>query len=290
MPIHSMTGYGEQSVQTDHWEITVRLKTLNHRHLDTRISGLDRQPLLHLKVRNVIQKAFERGRVDLEVELKRARQAPALQFDAALAGKYLNQLNQIAQQLELPQAPSLEFLLGMDGVTEKVTIEEDTLWAPLAQGLELAIAQARQMRAVEGEHLGAELAQYAEALQALKDDVQARMPELKALFRQRLVERIAAWQLEVKLDDARLEEEVVLQVERCDISEELSRLDSHLAAVRAALGGGEPAGKKLDFIAQEMGREVNTIGAKVKDAEVSHLVIEMKSVLEKFREQGRNVE
>ena len=290
MPIHSMTGFGEQNILGDHWEVCIRLKTLNHRHLDTRISGLDRYPYLHLKVRNVLQQAFSRGRVDLEVELKRPKQVPSLRFDVELAEKYLEALTQIGHHLQLDQPPSLEFLLNMDGVTERITVEEENLWASLAPGLERAIEQAQRMRQKEGQHLVSELVEFITRLSQHKQTIEQRLPELKTLFRQRLLERIAALKEDIKFEEQRLEEEVILYTERGDISEELARLDSHFGAAQNALNGSEPAGKKLDFIAQEIGREINTIGSKVKDVQVSHTVIDMKSLLEKFREQVRNIE
>lgn len=290
MAIHSMTGFGEQSVQTDQWEVCVRLKTLNHRHLDTRISGLERYPHLHLKIRNVLQKAFARGRVDLEVELKRPRQVPALRFDVELAEKYLAELTQIGRQLNLNQPPSLEFLLSMDGVTERVTVEEENVWASLETSLDKAIEQACSMRREEGQHLAVAMVGFITQLNQLKDTIEQRVPELKAIFRQRLLERLDGLKEEMKFEEQRLEEEVILHVERGDISEELARLDSHFSAAQALLNGSGPVGKKLDFIAQEIGREINTIGSKVKDVNVSHTVIEMKSILEKFREQVRNIE
>jgi len=288
--IQSMTGYGEQTILTDNWEVCVRLKTLNHRHLDARINGLDRHPHLQLKVRDVLQRAFARGRVDLEVEMKRAKRVPTLRFDAELAQRYLEALNQIGHTLGLEQPPSLEFLMGMEGVTERDVVTEDTLWDSLQQGLERAVAEAQSMRVDEGKRLETQLVLFVEQLQHTAQQVAERMPSLKDDIRQRLIERIAALNDNIHIDQGRLEEEVILYAERSDISEELARLQSHFEAVEQALSADKPAGKTLDFLAQEMGREINTIGAKAKDIEISHGVVEMKTVLERFREQVRNIE
>lgn len=290
MSIQSMTGYGEQTILTDNWEVCVRLKTLNHRHLDPRISGLDRHPHLQLKVRDALQHAFARGRVDLEVELKRAKRVPTLRFDAQLARRYLEELNQVGVALGLEQPPSLEFLMGMDGVTERDVVAEDTLWESLQTGLERAVVQAQTMRVDEGKRLEAQLVLFVQQLKQTSEQVAERMPLLKDAIRQRLIERINALNDNVHIDEGRLEEEVILYVERSDISEELARLHSHFEAVEQALKADKPAGKTLDFLAQEMGREINTIGAKAKDIAISHHVVEMKTVLERFREQVRNIE
>ncbi len=290
MPVRSMTGYGEQSVLTDHWEISVRIKTLNHRHLDPRVSGLDRYPSLNLKVRDILQKSFDRGRIDLDVELKRTRQTPTLKFDPELAKQYRAELKNFSEMLDLKQEPTLEFLLSMEGVTERVMVEEDTLWTTIEPALLQSIEQVQQMRTMEGDRLEQEFHQFVGELKTITGTIGERMPELKEGFRQRLLERIEALNGNVTIDEGRIEEEVVLFVERSDISEEIARLHSHFEATNTALKSDKPAGKTLDFLAQEMGREINTIGAKSKDASVSHNVIDMKSVLEKFREQVRNIE
>lgn len=290
MPIKSMTGYGEQNVLTAEWEVCIRLKTLNHRHLDARVTGLDRFPVLQLKVRDLLQKSFARGRVDLDVEVRRAHQAPTLTFDATLARHYMEELSQFSKELGLKQQPTLELLLNMEGVTERAPVEEETLWSALEGGLEQAMQHLQQMRVREGQHLEQELCSFIERLEALTQVVAERMPKFKDAFRQRLQERVASVRTDLQLNEQRFEEEVILYVERCDISEEVARLHSHFAAVRGALAGDQPAGKVLDFLAQEMGREINTLGSKAKDVVISHHVIEMKSVLEKFREQGRNIE
>lgn len=288
--IQSMTGYGEQNVHTADWEVCIRLKTLNHRNLDARVTGLDRFPVLQLKVRDLLQKSFARGRVDLDIEVRRAHQVPTLTFDAHLARHYMEALVKFAQDLGLKQKPTLELLLNMEGVTERAPVEEETLWAALEGGLREAIVQLQQMRKQEGAHLEQELLSFIDRLQVLAQSVSDRMPQFKDAFRQRLQERVSSVRSELQLNEQRFEEEVILYVERCDVSEELARLRSHFSAVRAALAGDQPAGKVLDFLAQEMGREINTLGAKAKDVVISHNVIEMKSVLEQFREQGRNIE
>jgi uncharacterized protein (TIGR00255 family) len=285
-----MTGYGEQSTLSQHWEVCVRVKTLNLRHLETRISGLDRYPLLHLKVRDIVNKSFARGRIDLEVELRRARQAPTVQFDTELASQYLKELERMANDLGLPHGPSLEFLLGMEGVTERVMVEEESLWDSVESVLNQAIEQVHTMRADEGSRLVEELRQFIQQLCSMKDEIVKRVPELKALYYERLKERILQLNDELKLNADRLEEEVVMYIERGDISEEIARLQSHFEAVENAIDSGEPIGKRLDFLAQELGREINTIGSKSKDADISRHVIDMKSVLEQFREQVRNIE
>jgi len=288
--IHSMTGYGEQRAQNADWELTVRLKTLNHRYLDVRVSGLETYSTLELQVRELLQQAFSRGRADLDVELRRARQRPTLQFDAELAGQYMDELRALCESLGLSEGPSLEYVLGMEGVTQRELVEEEGLWPLLQEALGGVVRQVKTMRAEEGARLEGEFRGFVARWQILTAGVAERAPLVTETARQRLRERVEALNGGVALDEARLEEEVIYYAERSDISEELARLKSHFEAVERALDGEEPAGKVLDFLAQEIGREVNTIGAKAKDAGVSHDVVEMKSLLEKFREQVRNIE
>ncbi len=290
MPIHSMTGYGEQRVQNADWELTARLKTLNHRYLDVRVSGLESYSSLELQVRDLVQQAFARGRADLDVELRRARRVPTLQFDAELAAAYMHELRALRESLGLSEGPSLEYVLGMEGVTQREVVEEEGLWPLLQEALQGVIRQVRVMRTEEGARLEGEFRGFVARWKALTAEVAERAPRVTETTRQRLRERIESLNGGVALDEARLEEEVIYYAERSDISEELARLKSHFEAVQSALDGEEPAGKVLDFLAQEVGREVNTIGAKAKDAGVSHDVVEMKSLLEKFREQVRNIE
>lgn len=290
MSIRSMTGYGEHQVQDADWVLGVRLKTLNHRYLDVRVSGLDAYPALELRARERLTEAFCRGRVDLEVSLRPADQTTPLRFDLERARRYLEALRHLVQALGLPATPSLELLLKMEGVVRCEEADPEELAPLLAEALERAIAQVNALRAQEGTRLEAELKGFLSALRRLASEIAARAPQLKEHARARLEERLAALTQDLTFDEARLEEEVLLLVERGDITEELARLDSHCQAAERALAAPEPAGKVLDFLAQEIGREINTIAAKAKDAQISQDVVAMKAILEKFREQVRNIE
>jgi uncharacterized protein (TIGR00255 family) len=167
--------------------------------------------------------------------------------------------------------------------------QEEELWPLLKRVLQEAIAQALTMRAREGERLRRDLEGYLARLEELVGEVEARAPQVKLHYKERLRKR-AEELLEFELDEARLEEEVVLFAERADITEELARLRSHLAAAREVIAGEEPAGRILDFLAQEMFREANTISAKAREGEILQRAVAMRAEIEKFREQVRNIE
>jgi uncharacterized protein (TIGR00255 family) len=171
-----------------------------------------------------------------------------------------------------------------------VAPDPEGLWPLLERALGEAIAAVREMRRREGEALASELAQLAEAIRAELLEVEARAPQLVQLYRERLQERIHQLELGIELDRQRLEQEVALWAERSDITEEIARLKIHLSAVKEAIHSDEPAGRTLDFLAQEMYREVNTMAAKARDGEISQRLILMKGRIECLREQVRNVE
>lgn len=285
-----MTGYGHAQRQYPAETVTVSVKTLNHKYLDLKISGLEAHPALELKVQDIVGQLFSRGRVEVSIEIERRGLAP-LAINTEIARAYAAALQKLAQDLQLEEGLSLDTLLRLEGVLQRSEEPEAELWERIEPVLKEALTQAQESRIREGQLLAEELLQIVSLLERELAEIEQSASVVKRLYRERLRERIRELtENAVALDEGRLEMEVALLVERSDITEEIARLKMHLNAVHQAIAGPEPAGRLLDFLAQELAREANTISAKAKDAQITSCVLEMKSLIEKFREQARNVE
>ncbi|MFN4218071.1 MAG: YicC/YloC family endoribonuclease [Candidatus Bipolaricaulia bacterium] len=285
-----MTGYGHAQRQYPSETVTVSVKTLNHKYLDLKISGLEAHPALELKVQEMVGQLFSRGRVEVQIALERRGLAPLI-LSPEIARAYATALQKLAQDLQLEGGLSLDTLLRLEGVLQRSEEPQEELWERIEPVLREALAQAQTSRAREGQLLAEELVQIIALLERELAKVEQSAPAVKKLYKERLQERVRELtENAVELDEGRLEMEVALLVERSDITEEIARLKMHLHTARQAIAGPEPAGRLLDFLAQELAREANTISAKAKDAQITTCVLEMKSLIEKFREQARNVE
>lgn len=285
-----MTGYGHAQRQYPDETVTVSVKTLNHKYLDLKISGLEAHPALELKAQEMVGQLFSRGRVEVQIDIERRGLAP-LALNPEVARAYAEALQKLAQDLQLEGGLSLDTLLRLEGVLQRSEEPEAELWERIEPALREALAQAQASRAREGQLLAEELLQIISLLERELAEIEQSAPTVKKLYKERLQERVRELtENAVELDEGRLEMEVALLVERSDITEEIARLKMHLQAARQAIAGPEPAGRLLDFLAQELAREANTISAKAKDAQITSCVLEMKSLIEKFREQARNVE
>lgn len=285
-----MTGYGHAQCQYHAETVTVSVKTLNHKYLDLQISGLEAHPALELKAQERVRQHFVRGRVEVSVEIERRGLTP-LAINMEIARAYAEALRKLSQELQLAESLSLDILLKLEGVLQRSEEPEAELWERIEPALQEAIAQAHISRQREGQLLAQELLRIISLLEHELDEIERSAAAVKTLYKERLRERVRELlENSVKLDEGRLEMEVALFAERADITEEIARLKIHLQAARHAIAGPEPAGRLLDFLAQELAREANTISAKAKDAQITSCVLEIKSLIEKFREQARNVE
>lgn len=286
-----MTGYGHAQYQNLKQAITVSIKTLNHKYLDLKVSGLEAHPALELKAQDLLSQYFSRGRIEVRIDIERRGMTPLLiNRDIALA--YATALTQLIKDLKLSESSlSADTLLKLEGVLQRSEEPETELWERVEPALREAIAQTHLHRQREGRLLTEELTTILSLLEHELDEIERSAPAVKRSYKERLLERVRELtDNALELDEGRLELEVAIFSERADITEEIARLRMHLQAAREALAGPEPAGRLLDFLAQELAREANTISAKAKDAQIATCVIEMKSLIEKFREQARNVE
>jgi uncharacterized protein (TIGR00255 family) len=285
----SMTAYGEGSSAENPPLVKASVKTLNHRYLDVSMRGLENYPHLELHCRQLIQTSFARGRVEVDISFERTAEAP-ITCDIQLAKSYYHVLNQLADELQLLDQPSLTHLINLEGVLRPVELPEMVVQPAVEAALNAAISAARAERQREGQALRAELERCLAALEDETKAVEAYRPQVLKEYHEKLRQRVQELSEGVVLDAGRLEAEVALIAERADITEELSRLRIHLQAARQALDAPEPTGRTLDFLAQELNREVNTLGAKARDGEIARRTITMKSLIDQLREQVRNIE
>jgi uncharacterized protein (TIGR00255 family) len=294
--IRSMTGFGRAALDAAGATLTVELRSVNHRHLD--VSVRLPRPLagLEVELRRVLARRFVRGKIDLAVAAPPTGARPDLELDRALADRYVEFARALAAQHGLPPELRAADVLGLPGVARVLehALDEAALRPVLVAAVEKAAEDADAMRVAEGAALERELRGRLGAVAGLAREVSARAGEVAAAARERLKKRAEQLRAETGLaDEARLAQEVVAAADRMDVTEEVVRLGSHVAQFEAALAAAAPdagVGRRLEFLLQEMSREVNTIGAKSGDAPLAHRVVDMKTELERIREQVMNVE
>lgn len=290
--IQSMTGYGKADVRFNGKKIHAEIKSLNSKSLDlsARIAPLYREK--EMEVRQIIAKALERGKVDfnLWVEKEAATQSSPINPEAVAA--YLKQIREIsdANGIGLSDSDLWNVLVRLPDTTQTTTVEElsDEEWAAVRQCVEQAVSRLVDFRKQEGEALYRKFAEKIDNIEALLASIEPYEKGRTERIRQRLEERLAELR-GVDYDKNRLEQELIYYIEKLDISEEKQRLTNHLRYFRETMADGRGQGKKLGFIAQEMGREINTTGSKSNQAEMQNIVVRMKDELEQIKEQVLNV-
>lgn len=287
--IRSMTSFGEASCSANGWTVRISIKTLNHKYLEIKVKGLEEYERLELQSRDLLQKSFVRGRIEVRVELQLQQEAE-IKYDLEAARRRLRSLQRLVEELKLADKVSLDHLLSLEGVLQQERLEEAKLWPALENSLLQAIAQVLARREREGHDLKEEVRKYLAELAKHLRQIEVQAPQVKEYFKEKLRQRALELLKDITINEDRLEEEAVLFAERSDVTEEVARLKSHLQAAQQAIEAAEPAGRVLDFLAQEMYREVNTIGSKAKEAQIARWIVEMKSQIEKLREQVRNIE
>lgn len=291
--LKSMTGYGKGTSQSAQGSFTVEIRSVNHRYGEVSI----RMPRSYLALENEVKRTvaawLKRGKIDVYVQWEEAGAGQAApQVDHALAKGYFEAFNKLAGELGMLAQVPLSLVVSQKGVLHEQAPEQDeeANGALLLEAVQAALAAIDAMRAREGEALVSDLEARRAQIAAWVGEIGDRSPRMVAEYQQKLKGRLEQLLGDVELDPARLAQEVAVLADRCDITEELVRLSSHFAQFDEALRMKEPVGRKLDFLMQEMNREVNTIGSKANDAEIASLVIRIKAEMEKMREQVQNVE
>lgn len=292
--LSSMTGFGQGEARGEGKIVKVEIRTLNSRFLDITVKLPRPYLALEERVRKEIKNRLARGHVDVFISISEENPPNQLiSVDKGRAIAYYSALKELAQILAIPEDITAYQILSLPEVLviNEPQWSEEVLWPVVQQALEKALEKVLSMRFSEGARLQQDLEERAHILKGYLEAIQQRAPLIPQEYAARLRERIAELTSgAISLDPGRLEAEVAFMAERCDIQEEITRLRSHLEELGECLKGEGPVGRRVEFILQEMFREINTLGAKANDLEISRVVIAFKTELEKIREQVQNVE
>jgi uncharacterized protein (TIGR00255 family) len=291
----SMTGYGRGDCSQDGFKITVELSSVNRKQSEISVNLPREIEMLEAPIRDLINRYIARGRLTVRVGLHsgESRQSARMHLNVPLAKAYARELSRLSKQLKLPGPVTLDHLARAPGVfqTDEEIAEAEDFWPAVEKALKKSLQAMVAMREREGAHLRQDLNQRVKIMRRAVREIQRHAPGVAKRYREQLIERIKSAGLEAPSgDDERLLKEIVYFADRTDISEELTRLQSHFQQFDDCLKSREPVGRMLDFLAQEMNREANTIGSKANDSLISREVVTLKAELEKFREQAQNVE
>src|ERR1043166_1212048 len=293
--MRSMTGYGRGQSTFNGAKFSVELNSVNRKQSDVLVSLPREFAELEPRVRDVINAQISRGRLNVVIAFHNSGSAsasPKLALDTELARTYYRAMLDLQKELKAAGEIGIETVLRAPGVLRMAEeqIAVDAAWTPLEKALNEALADLVKMREREGKHLAKDLIKRLKVVRQSLRKIRQLHPNVAKKFRQSLHERIQRAGVEISIDDERLVKEVIFFADKSDVSEELIRLDSHLAQFAHTLRKTEPVGRTLDFITQEIYREFNTLGAKANDADISQLVVTCKAEMEKIREQIQNIE
>ncbi|GHT95476.1 hypothetical protein FACS1894141_4150 [Spirochaetia bacterium] len=286
----SMTGYAFEEVQDEGLSLSVEIKGYNSRFLDLFVYLPPALSTLEPKIREYLSARFKRGKIEAGIRYKEHNAAVSVSVNHEAAAAYYTAITELASGLKLDEKPSLSLLLGMEGVleTEKQR-DDDGYWKRLEPVLVRAADKFDGERDREGTHTEADIRSHVGVLEQAVGTISAYVPRIESSIQENLRTRFTEL-LGDKIDENRILTETAVLLMKYTISEELSRLNAHLAEFRAETERNPSPGKKLDFLCQEINREINTIGSKTPVLEVSRAVVDMKDALENIREQLRNVE
>jgi len=295
--IHSMTGFGSAEFEVDGIAFGVEVRSVNHRHLDVRLRLPRNLAAAEAPLRALVTGRLARGKVDASIAYVGSGAAlERVEVDLDAAAAYVAAAQRLSDRHALQAGLRVGDLLALPGVARTVEREfpEHDVRAALSEAVERALDALAEMRAVEGANLERELRQRLDRCEGFVEQVDTRAQQVQRSARERLRKRAEQLRDEIGgFDETRLHQELVFAADRLDITEETVRLHSHIDQFRLLLDGAQPGqsvGRRLEFLLQEMGREANTVGSKGSDAPVAHLVVELKSEIERLREQVQNVE
>lgn len=291
--LKSMTGFGRCETVTDAYKISVEMKAVNHRYLDLSIKMPKKLNFFEAGIRNLLKNYIQRGKVDLFITYEDYTENKlSLKYNSSLAEEYMNCFSQMKQQFDIPDDVTLSVLSKCPEVLtmEPVTEDEEQIWKLLSETIEEAAKKFVGTRLTEGEHLKNDLLGKLDFMLELISYIEERSPKLLAEYRAKLEDKVKELLANTTIDENRIATEVTIFADKICVDEETVRLRSHLENTRIELLAGGSIGRKLDFIAQEMNREANTILSKANDLEISGKAIALKTEIEKVREQIQNIE
>lgn len=291
--IKSMTGFGRGDCREGGKEFLVEIKTVNHRYSDVFVKMPRQIGFLEETVRGLVSKAISRGKIDVYISYEnQGEDARNVVFDESLAKTYVKAVESLRDNFGLKDDISVSLIARFPDVlkVEQAEEDEEQLTAMLKTAVENALQSLIEMRGKEGQGLKADLLARTSCIESLIKEIADRAPEVVKEYKQKLETRIKDLLEQQTMDENRLAMEVAIFADRSSIDEEIVRLGSHMKQMRDILGDQQPVGRKLDFLIQEMNREINTIGSKANDLMITRHVLEIKSEIEKMREQVQNIE
>lgn len=291
--IKSMTGFGRCEKVTQEYKISVEMKAVNHRYLDLSIKMPKKFNYFEAGIRNLLKKDIQRGKVDIFINFEDYTENKlCLKYNEALASEYMDCFKKMEERFGIPNDIKVSSLARMPEVLtmEEISEDEESIWKLLSQATQEAAAQFVESRITEGENLKKDLLGKLDYMLEQVHYIEERSPRILSEYREKLEEKVKELLGNAALDEARIVTEVTIFADKICVDEEIVRLRSHIAHMRSELLAGGIVGRKLDFIAQEMNREANTILSKANDLEVSDKAIVLKTEIEKVREQIQNIE
>ena len=291
--LKSMTGFGRCENITDEYRISVEMKAVNHRYLDLSIKMPKKFNYFEASIRTLLKKYIQRGKVDLFINYEDYTQGNmCLKYNRALAAEYMDYFNKMAEEFSIQNDVKVSTLAKFPEVfsMEQAPDDEEHRWGILSAALEDAAVRFVQSREVEGEHLKNDLLGKLDYMTGLVDYIEGRSPQILTEYRAKLEAKVQELLNGTAMDEGRIAAEVTIYADKICVDEETVRLRSHIENTRKDLLSGGSVGRKLDFIAQEMNREANTILSKSNDLSISDKAIALKTEIEKVREQIQNIE
>lgn len=291
--IKSMTGFGRAELQDEVRRFTVEIKSVNHRYLDFNIKMPKKLSVFEAAVRKVLKEYMQRGKVDVFLSCEDLASGTAqLKYNRELAETYMKYFRRMEEEFRIENDVRVSHLSRCPDVLvmEDPETDVDELWAELEKALRTAGEQFAASRQAEGEHLRQDLTAKLDGLQENVRSIELRSPQILREYRERLETKMRELLADSQMDDSRIAAEVVIFADKICTDEETVRLSSHIENMKKALDSGDGVGRKLDFIAQEMNREANTILSKANDLDTTNIAIELKTEIEKIREQIQNIE
>lgn len=292
--IKSMTGFGRCEYAKGERRFVVEMKGVNHRYLDVNIRMPKKLNFFETAIRNLLKQSVQRGKVDIFISYEDLSESQvALKYNETLAGEYLRYFHEMEESFGLENDIRVSTLSRCPEVLtmEEQAVDEEELWNELKQALDGAISQFVETRGIEGENLKKDLIEKLDGMVKLADQIEERSPQILSEYRQKLETKVKELLADTQIEEGRIAAEVVMFADKICTDEEVVRLRSHILHMKETLQSDESGiGRKLDFIAQEMNREANTILSKANDLETSNIGIDLKTEIEKVREQIQNIE
>ncbi|MCX7746845.1 MAG: YicC family protein [Clostridia bacterium] len=291
--IRSMTGFGRGESQAEGKSFLVEIKAVNHRYCDVFVKMPRQLTFLEDKIRDMVSKSVSRGKLDIYISYEDyGEDSKTVLIDNVLAKTYIDAVHKLRDDYDLKDDISVSLIARFPDIlkVEKVEQDENEIWNLLKIALQDAVKSLVEMRGIEGEKLKENLLERIQHIEEILKEITLQAPTVVLEYKQKLEARIKELLDQQTIDESRLAMEVALFADRSCIDEEIVRLGSHMVQAREALSMDQPVGRKLDFLIQEMNREINTIGSKANDLKITKKVVEIKSELEKVREQIQNIE